>query len=83
MNIVGDDGNQQPPNVNVNLADAEDVKCEECECNVFAERMIIKRISKFVTGSDRDSISPIPVIACAKCGHVNKEFMPNLSNLTK
>lgn len=81
MNIVGDGGNQQTPNVN--LADAEDVKCEECECNVFAERMIIKRISKFVTGTDRDSISPIPVIACAKCGHVNKEFMPNLSNLTK
>jgi|TARA_R100000951_G_C2487905_1_gene133551 hypothetical protein len=84
MNIVGDGKTPSGQgSINDNLNNATDVVCEECECDVFAERMMIKKVSKFVTGSDRDSISPIPVIACAKCGHVNKEFRPNLSNLTK
>lgn len=65
-------------NINVNLKDAEDVKCEQCESLVFEEKMMIKKISKFLTGSDRDSISPIPVIACSKCGHVNEMFKPKL-----
>lgn len=83
MNVVGDGQKQQGPSINLNLADAEDVKCESCGHDVFSESMMIKKISKFITGSDRDSISPIPVISCVKCGHVNKEFRPNLSNLTK
>lgn len=65
-------------NINVNLKDAEDIKCEECESFVFEEKIMIKKISKFLTGSDRDSISPIPVIACAKCGHINEMFKPKL-----
>jgi hypothetical protein len=65
-------------NVNVNLKDAEDIKCEQCESLVFEEKIMIKKISKFLTGSDRDSISPIPVIACAKCGNINDMFKPKL-----
>ena len=71
--------NQQPhPNLNMHLKDATDVKCEQCESTVFEEKMIIKKISRFITGSDRDSISPIPVIVCAKCSHINEMFKPNI-----
>lgn len=79
MNVVGE-GPQGPQ---VNLADAEDVKCEKCEHDVFVEGLMIKKISKFLTGAARDQISPIPVIACAKCGHVNDEFKPQLNNLAQ
>jgi hypothetical protein len=65
-------------NINVNLKDAEDVKCEKCEGTIFEEKMMIKKISKFLTGSDRDSISPIPVIVCAECNHINEMFRPKL-----
>jgi hypothetical protein len=68
----------QQLNLNVNLKDAEDIKCEVCESLVFEEKIMLKKISKFLTGSDRDSISPIPVIVCAKCQHVNEMFRPNL-----
>ena len=27
----------------------------------------------------QDALIPIPVFACGKCGHVNKEFLPALS----
>ena len=64
--------------LNVNLKDAEDIKCESCESLVFEEKIMLKKISRFLTGSDRDSISPIPVIVCAKFQHINEMFMPNL-----
>jgi hypothetical protein len=64
--------------LNVNLKDAEDIKCESCESLVFEEKIMLKKISRFLTGSDRDSISPIPVIVCAKCQHINEMFKPNL-----
>ncbi len=65
-------------NININLKDAEDVKCEKCEGLIFEEKMMIKKISKFLTGSDRDSISPIPVIVCSECNHINEMFRPKL-----
>lgn len=66
------------PKINVSLKDAETLKCEKCECEVFEEKMMIKKISKFMTGSDRDTISPIPVIVCANCNHINELFKPQL-----
>lgn len=83
MNIVGDNENNQMPPQNGGipasaLKDAETVKCEACEGTLFEEKMMIKKISKFLTGSDRDSIVPVPVIACSKCGNINDMFKPTI-----
>lgn len=82
MNIVNDDGPSTGPTnnpvTNAHLKDAEWLICEKCQGNTFVEAMQIKKISKFLTGSERDSIAPMPVIACASCGHVNTEMQPNL-----
>ena len=45
---------------------------------VFEEKMMIKKVSKFMTGAEHDSIAPIPVIACANCGHINELFKPRV-----
>ena len=66
------------PQLNVNLADAPYIECEECKGKVFEEKMMIKKVSKFMTGSDHDSIAPIPVVACSKCGHINEMFKPKV-----
>jgi DNA-directed RNA polymerase subunit RPC12/RpoP len=76
MNIVGD--NNQP-NQSINLKDSEELTCEECGSDVFEEKLMIRKISKFITGQSQDSIMPIPVIACSKCSHVNSMFKPNLN----
>ena len=85
MNIVGNEndipgmnGPNQPQMPNIGLKDAEDVKCEKCESQIFEEKMMIKKVSKFATGSSRDSIAPIPVIVCAKCNHINEMFIPKI-----
>ena len=86
MNIVGDERDentgqgqpQGPPLTSAHMKDAEDIVCEECGCNVFEEKIMLKKVSKFITGQDRDSVSPIPVIACAKCNNINEMFKPKL-----
>ena len=79
MKILEGNGDQAGvPNLNVNLKDSEELRCENCDGDIFEEKLMIRKISKFMTGQSQDSIMPIPVIACAKCSHVNKMFKPNL-----
>ncbi len=79
MKVVGNQNEGQPKPVTAEmLKDADQVTCEKCECDVFEEKMMIKKVSKFLTGSGQDSIAPVPVIACAKCNHVNEMFKPKV-----
>ena len=66
---------QQPQ---INPADLPYIECESCGHQVFEEKMMIKKVSKLLTGNPTDSIMPVPVIACSKCGHVNELFMPKV-----
>ncbi len=73
-------GTPGKPTLNVNLSELPYLECEAegCGSKVFTEAMMIKKVSKFMTGNKEDSIAPIPVLACAKCGHVNELFLPKL-----
>jgi hypothetical protein len=68
--------NQKEINMNVALKDTLPIVCEECENSVFTEGVLLRKISRFVTGTAQDALMPVPVFACSKCGHVNEEFMP-------
>ena len=60
--------------IQVNVMDSPNIKCEKCE-NIFFEKVtIIKKISKLLTGSPEDQLVPMETYVCAKCGHMNKEF---------
>jgi predicted nucleic acid-binding Zn ribbon protein len=74
--IIGGQG--EAPKLNINLSDAPYMECDECQHLIFEEKMMIKKVSKFMTGNSQDSIVPIPVIACAKCGHINELFKPKV-----
>jgi hypothetical protein len=67
---------QKELNMNVALKDTTAISCEECGHGVFQEGVLLRKISRFVTGTAQDALMPIPVFACSKCGHVNTEFMP-------
>ena len=64
------------PKLNVTLDKTTSIVCDECGGQVFTEGLIIRKASKFLTGTSQDSIIPIPTFSCAKCGHVNQEFLP-------
>lgn len=51
---------------------------ENCGSNTFVEVVFIRKVSKLLTGSPKDSFVPIPTFQCSKCGHINKEFIPKI-----
>ncbi|HRW22428.1 MAG TPA: hypothetical protein P5509_10685 [Bacteroidales bacterium] len=68
----------QQPQMRIDLSQATDVKCAECGNIYFQEVMVIKKVSKLLAATDKDQVYPIPVLQCAKCGHVNEEFIPKV-----
>lgn len=52
------------------------IVCEKCGNDVFTEGLMLRKVSRILMGDTKDGVLPIPVFACSKCGHVNKEFLP-------
>ena len=67
---------QQQVKLNISLDKTTGVTCEECGNTTFQEALLIRKASKFLTGTAQDAVIPIPTFVCTKCGHVNEEFMP-------
>lgn len=51
--------------------------CENPECGGenFLEIIRLRKTSGLVNGTGQDRIYPVPVYACASCGHVNQMFL--------
>ena len=60
----------------INLQDADDVACDECENTYFSPAIIIKRVSALLSPTGQEMMAPVQLFQCSKCGHVNKEFLP-------
>jgi uncharacterized Zn finger protein len=67
--------------LNIGLDKTIAASCDECQNEVFQEGVLLRKASRFLTGTSQDAIIPIPVFMCSKCGHVNEEFLPK--NLPK
>jgi len=69
---------QQNPLAGIRFDQTAGVVCEECKSSVFSEAYILRKVSKFLvaSASDKDQVIPVPTFYCVKCGHVNKEFLP-------
>tara|TARA_R110002074_G_scaffold64307_1_gene153616 strand:+ start:1224 stop:1445 length:222 start_codon:yes stop_codon:yes gene_type:complete len=65
----------QEQQINVNLKDAEDIKCGECENLYFIPVVRVKRISPLMSPSGEEMLAPIQTFQCSSCGHVNKQFL--------
>jgi len=60
----------------IDLRDQPTVTCDSCGSMFFKEVVIIKRVSKILTATPKDTDVPFPTYMCDKCGHVNNEFNP-------
>ena len=52
------------------------IVCEKCKHNVFVPAYFLRKVSRLLIGAQEDGIVPVNTFACAKCGHVNEEFVP-------
>ena len=60
----------------MNITKQPDVTCDECQYDIFLPAVKMKRISAILSGTGRETIQPMQIFVCAKCGHVNKEWLP-------
>lgn len=67
---------QQQMNLNITLDKTTPVACNECSGETFQEVVLLRKASRFVTGTAQDALIPIPAFACVKCGHVNEDLLP-------
>jgi predicted nucleic acid-binding Zn ribbon protein len=65
------------------LKDASDMACEKCQELNFLQVVRLKKLSGLITGTGKDAVIPIPIYACASCGHVNAFFLQKLDGDTK
>jgi uncharacterized Zn finger protein len=62
--------------LNISLDKTTGMSCDECGNEVFQEGVMLRKASRFLTGTAQDAMIPIQVFTCSKCGHVNEEFLP-------
>ena len=69
---------QQPPQtrVNVDLSQATDIRCENCGGRIFLPAAAFKKISRLAVGAQQDVLIPVDLFACANCGRVLEELLP-------
>jgi hypothetical protein len=62
--------------LNIGLDKTTEMVCDECSNPTFQQVVLLRKASRFVTGTAQDALIPIPLFACAKCNHVNESFLP-------
>jgi|TARA_R100001126_G_C4806577_1_gene139663 hypothetical protein len=67
----GPDGQQQ---MNVDISQTTEMKCEKCGNNTFKQTMMLRKLSAIVSPNGKETIIPVGVFACESCNHVNEEF---------
>jgi hypothetical protein len=61
------------------MASAKDLKCEKCDHSFFVAVAAIKVVSALMSPSGQEMSVPVQTFACAKCQHVNEDFVPKFS----
>lgn len=67
---------QQPVQVKVPLSKTTPMTCEKCGGESFQEALMLRKVSRFITGDMQDGVIPVATFACITCGHINKDFYP-------
>lgn len=61
-------------NQQIDLRKQPAVRCENCDGQVFREVVVLKKVSRLLTGHSDDTIAPLSTYVCDSCGHFNKDL---------
>jgi len=71
MITPGKDGQMQEQ---IDISKTSAIKCEKCENQTFKQSLLLRKLSALVSPSGQETLVPVQVFACEKCGNVNSEF---------
>ena len=61
--------------VQVDLRDAETIKCEDCNNYLWIQSFVLKRLSALVSPNGQEALVPVQVYSCGNCGKVAEGFL--------
>ena len=67
--------NQKQMNINIDIKNTQPVVSEDGN-QVFAEGVILRKVSRFVTGTQEDGVIPVPCFYDVKTGKVLVDLLP-------
>ena len=68
----------QQTQVQVDLNQAETLKCKGCNNYVFIQAYILKRLSAIVSPTGEETLIPVQVYSCGNCGKVIEDTLKGL-----
>ena len=61
--------------VQVDLREADTIKCDDCGNYLFLTSFILKRLSAIVSPSGEEALVPVQVYSCGDCGKVPSKLL--------
>ena len=58
----------------IEISKTSAINCESCGNSTFKQTLLLRKLSALVAPDGQETIVPVQVFACEKCGHVNSEF---------
>ena len=71
MIIPGKNGQMEE---SIDFSKTSQICCEACGGSTFKQTLLLRKMSALASPSGQETIIPMAVFACNKCGHVNGEF---------
>jgi len=71
MIIPGKEGQMQEQ---IDISKTSAVNCESCGNSTFKQSLLLRKLSALVSPTGQETLVPVQVFACEKCGNVNSEF---------
>ena len=68
MITPGKDGQMQEQ---IDITKTSAIKCEACENQTFKQSLLLRKLSALVSPNGQETLVPVQVFACEKCGNVN------------
>ena len=68
--------NPQQPQMNIDFSQTTAEVCEKCENDTFQQAYRMRKLSALLSPAGKETMIPIQVFACIKCGHINDAFLP-------
>ena len=68
--------NPNEQQMNIDFSQTTPEVCEECENDTFQQVYRMRKLSALLSPAGQETMIPVQVFACAKCGHINKGFLP-------
>ena len=72
--MIETQGPQGQRQMNIDMSQTSEMKCDKCENLTLKQTIMLRKMSAIVSPNGQETIIPMAVFACEKCGHVNEEF---------